>query len=195
MPVIAFLRLVHFRIALAVLVLRRWRRSDQRCIDDRMFVHRQVFFGQMPIDRLEDLALEAIGFETVAELQQGCGIRRRLAHKSNADKSTDRLAIIDRFFAAFIRQAKALLSHVHKQHARHTNRWAARSVDLRVKQFDKLMQLPPRGQVVDLRQEAVATRQLFLGGVLEVGKLFCMIDGGLWGGRYCLRSSQRRGRD
>jgi hypothetical protein len=34
------------------------------------------------------------------------------------------------------------------------------------------VQLPPRSHVVDLHQEAVATRQLLLGGVLKVGKTF-----------------------
>ena len=39
MPVVAFLRLMHFQITFAVLALgRRWR-GDQRGVDDRVFAH------------------------------------------------------------------------------------------------------------------------------------------------------------
>lgn len=132
----------------------------------------------MPVDRLENLAREAIGFKQVAELQQGRRIRGRFTAKIDADKSTDGLAVVDRIFDAFVRQAKALLGHLHAQHARHPNRWATSSFDFRIKRRDKLVQLAPWGHVVDLRQEAVAARQLFLAAYSRSEKLFCMIDGG-----------------
>ena len=78
-PVVAFLRLVHFRITLAILVLgRRWR-GDQRGVDDGAFAHHQAFLGQVPVDRVEDLARQPVGLKQVAELRQGRRVRRRFA--------------------------------------------------------------------------------------------------------------------
>ena len=67
MPVVALLRLVHFRVALLVLVLRRWGGSDQRCVDDGAFAHHQTLLGQMPVDGLENLAREAIRLQQMAK--------------------------------------------------------------------------------------------------------------------------------
>lgn len=47
------LLLVHFRIALLVLVLRRGRGRDPRGIDDGSFAHYQALCCEMPINRLE----------------------------------------------------------------------------------------------------------------------------------------------
>ena len=52
--------------------------------------------SRCPVDRLEDLARDPIGFEQVAELQKRCGIRWRLRPQINVDKSPDGLAIVDR---------------------------------------------------------------------------------------------------
>src|SRR5690606_25575493 len=70
----------------------------------------------------------------------------------------------------FVRQAEALLGHVHAQHARQTNRRTTSALDLRIKRFDFLMQLAPRRGLVDLCKKAVAPRQLLLVGVLEIGE-------------------------
>ena len=86
-PVIAFLRLVHFGIALAVLVLRRRRRGDQRGIDDGAFAHHQALVSEVSVDGVEDLAREPSGFKQVAELKQGRRVRRRLAAQINTTKA------------------------------------------------------------------------------------------------------------
>ena len=169
-PVIAFFRLVHFRIALAIPVLRRRRRGDQRGVDDGSFAHHQAFLGQVPVDGIEDLARKPVGFQEVPELQQRRRVRRRLAAQVNSDEGADGLAVIDRIFNAFVRQAKALLGHVHAQHARQSDRRAASAFDLRIERLNNLVQFAPRRHAVDLGQEAVAPRQLLLGGVFEVGK-------------------------
>ena len=105
-PVIAFLRLVHLGIALAVLVLRRRRRGDQRGVDDGAFAHHQALLGEVSVDRVENLARESFGFKQVAELQQGRRVRRRLPAQINADKGANGLAVIDRVFDAFIDKPK-----------------------------------------------------------------------------------------
>lgn len=70
----------------------------------------------------------------------------------------------------FVRGTKALLGHVHAQHARQPDRRVTNALDLRLERLDLFMQLAPRRHTVDLGQEAVAPRQLFLGGVFKVGE-------------------------
>lgn len=61
--VVSLLGLVHFRVALHVFVLGRWKNCYQRGIDDRPFPHHQPLRRQMPDDRLEDLACQFLGLE------------------------------------------------------------------------------------------------------------------------------------
>ena len=97
-------------------------------------------------------------------------VERGLPVEVDTDETTNRLAVIDRTLNAFVRQAKALLGHVHAQHACQANRRTASTLDLRIKRFNLLMQLAPRRGIVDLRKKAVAPRQLLLVGILEVGE-------------------------
>lgn len=75
----------------------------------------------MPVDRVEYLARQPVGLKQVAELQQGRRVRRRFATQVDADASTNGLAVVDRVFDTFIRQANALLGHVHAQRARQSD--------------------------------------------------------------------------
>ena len=161
---------MHFRTALAVPVLRRWRRGDQGSVDDSTFTHHQTLLGQVPVDGVENLARDAFCLEQMTKLQQRRRVRRRLAIEVDTDKTTDCLAIVNRIFDAFIGQAKTLLGHVHAQHAGKADRRAARTASLGTVRLDQLVQLALRRHAVDLGEEAVAPRQLLLGGVFEVGK-------------------------
>jgi len=67
----------------------------------------------MTVDGVEDHSGKAIGFEQMPEFQQRRGIGRRRAIEASADKSADRLAVLDRIFDALVRQAETLLGHVH----------------------------------------------------------------------------------
>ena len=49
-------------------------------------------------------------------------------------------------------------------------RSSLRPAYFRIERLDQLMQLAPRCHAVDLREKTVAPRQLFLGGVFEVGE-------------------------
>ena len=106
----------------------------------------------------------------MAELQQGGCVRSRLAAQIDANNGASGLAVVDRVFDAFVRQAELLLGHINAQHARQSDQWPAGAFDLRIERLDQFVQLAPRRHAVDLGQEAVAPRQLFLGGVLKVGK-------------------------
>ena len=73
----------------------------------------QAFLGQVPVDLVEELARQPVGLQQVAELQQRCRVRRRLAAQVDTDESTNGLAVVDRVFDTLIRQPKALLGHIY----------------------------------------------------------------------------------
>lgn len=106
-PVITFLRLMHFRIACLVTVLRRWWRSNQRGVNDCAFAHQQAFGGKMGIDRVEYLACQVVGFQQSAKFQQRRRIRRRFTVQIDSDKTADGLAVVDRIFNTFTKHCCA----------------------------------------------------------------------------------------
>lgn len=53
-PLLTLLALVHFRIALARLVLCRWLSGDQGGINNGAFAEQQASLGQVMIDGVED---------------------------------------------------------------------------------------------------------------------------------------------
>ena len=67
----------------------------------------------MVVDYLEDRLGQLVFLQQTAELQQGGGIRCRFAAEVNADEGADRLAVVERIFRPLVRQAKALLGHIH----------------------------------------------------------------------------------
>jgi hypothetical protein len=127
------------------------------------------------VDGLENLARETVRLQQMSEFQQRRRLRCRLAIEVDADEATDRLAVVNRIFNAFVGQTKTLLSNVHAQHARQAN-WRATGADhFGVKRFDHLMQLAPLRDLVDLGKKAIAPGQFLLRGIFEVEKIFCMI--------------------
>jgi hypothetical protein len=167
-PILAFLRLVHFRIALLVAVLGRWRRRDQGRVDDGPLAHHQAFAGQMPVDLIENPACQAVLLEQAAELEQRRRVRRRLVRQVDADKSANGLAIVDRVLDAFVRQAKALLRDVHAQHSLQTDWRPPASVALRVVRQQGGNQCRPWRHSLDLSQKPITSGQLLFVGELGV---------------------------
>jgi hypothetical protein len=126
------------------------------------------------------------------EFQERRRVRRRLAMKVYADERTNRLTVVDRILNAFVRQVEALLSDIHAQKARQSDRRVASAFHLRIMWLDQFMQFRPRCHTVDLREEAVAPGQPLFGGVFEVGK--ALLQDQLDGGRrcrHCLSSCRR----
>jgi hypothetical protein len=101
-PVIALLRLVHLRIKLAILVLLRWWRGDQRGVNNRPLAHHQTLFGDVLVDRIQDPARSIFCFENVMKLEQRRRVRRRIAAQIDANESANSLAVVDRIFDAFV---------------------------------------------------------------------------------------------
>ena len=65
---IALLRLVHFRVALAVLVLRRAQCMDDCGIDNGALAQRQALVLELAIDNLENPDSQLVLLQQVAEL-------------------------------------------------------------------------------------------------------------------------------
>ena len=70
-PLIAFLGLVHFRVALAVLVLGRTRRMNQRGIDDGALAQRQAAITQIAIDHAQNPRRQLVFFQQATEVEDG----------------------------------------------------------------------------------------------------------------------------
>lgn len=186
-PVIVLLRLMHLRITLAILVVRRWWRGNQRSVNNSPLAHHRTLFGEVSIDRIGDLARQIFCFEQVTKLEQRRRVWRRLAAQIDADESANGLAVVDCISNAFVRQTEALLGHIHTQHSCQPNRWTASAFNLWIERLDQLVQLAPRCHVICLSWKTVAPRELFLGGVFEVGKAL-LYD--LWRARNVASLSQ-----
>lgn len=169
-PVVAFLRLMHVRIAFLVAVLCRRRCRNQGGVHDRPLAHDQTFAGQVHVDFIEDPTRQIVLLQQPTELQQRRRIWRRFVCQIDADETTNGLAVVDRIFDSLVRQTEALLGDVHAQHALQAHRRAASPIALRVVRQQRGDQRRPRGRGLDLGQEALASRQLFLAGELRVGK-------------------------
>lgn len=167
-PLVALLRLMHLRIALAVSVLRRRRCGDDAGVDHGSFAQQQALGGQVLVDRLEDALGPLVLLEQSAELQQRRRIGRVLAAQVDADESADRLAVVHRVFDAFIGETEALLRDVHAKHPLQTDRRAATAFALRIERLDRRRQRRPRHNRFDLGKKAVAPRLALLGSVLEL---------------------------
>lgn len=149
-PVIVLLRLVHLRITLAILVLRRRWRGDQHGVSNGLLAHHQTLLGEVSVDRIEDLARQIFCFEQVTKLEQRRRVWRRLAARIDADGSANGLAVVDSLFNAFVRKTEALLGHIHPQHSRQPDWWTANAFDLRIERLDQFVQLAPRCHAIDL---------------------------------------------
>ena len=198
MPIVTLLRLVHFRVTRAVLVLgRRWCR-DQRGVNDGALAHGQAFAGKVRFDLIEHAAGQVVLFEQAAKLEQRRCVGRRLVGKVDADEIAYRTDVVNRVFDAFIGQSQALLGDIHAQHTLKAYRWSTAPVGLRIMRQQGCDQHRPRRRRIDLGQEALAARQLLLAGKLDVCKARLLHHFGVGDGmRNCASSAphlERSGR-
>ena len=116
-PLVAFLRLMHFGVPFSTAVLGGGRGGDQGGVHNGALTQKQAAFGQMRIEGAEDDVGQLMGLQQTAELEDSGGIRCGLACQVDADKAADGLAVVKGIFDAFIRKPEAVLGDVHPQHA------------------------------------------------------------------------------
>jgi len=76
-PLVAFLRLVHLRIAFLAFVLCGRRCGNDRCINDGSLTVEQAFAFKMGIDSVQDLPTQLVPFQQVAEVEDRGLVRYR----------------------------------------------------------------------------------------------------------------------
>ena len=74
-PVAAFLRRMHFRIALFVGVFRRTRRFNKRAVSYRAFTEEKTSVGELLLGQFKDLLIQAVFLKKMAETQDRSLIR------------------------------------------------------------------------------------------------------------------------
>lgn len=181
-PLVAFLGLMHLRVAYARLVLGRGRRRNDRGIDHRALLEHEPLLGQLGVDRLEDGLGELVFLQQMPEGEQRGGIRRRVLQQVHADEVANGLAVVDGFLHRLVTQAKAVLRDIHAQHALQADRGAP-PLALGVVRLDERDELGPGRDRFDLGQKAVAAGLFALGGVLKFGEAQLALHGVEYEGR------------
>jgi len=114
-PLVAFLDLVHLRITLPALILRRGKRSDQGGVDHGAFPQYQTRLGQVGIEDLQELLGQPVFFQQMPKAQDAHPIRQP-AYTTQTRKLTAHRDIEQRFFHGQIRHVEPSLEEVNTQH-------------------------------------------------------------------------------
>jgi len=166
-PLVALLRLVHLRVALAVPVLGRARCRNDRRIDDRAGLQALALTRQVRVHALQDLRRELVRLQQPAEVEDR-GLVRDVVQPAQAGKAAHHRHLVQRLFHARVAQRVPLLQEVDAQHRRQGIRLPAALAHLRVVRCDQRQQCVPRHHLLHLRQEDLAPRLLALARVFRV---------------------------
>lgn len=101
--------MVHLGVTLALSVLRRAVRRDDRRVHHRALPHQQASLGHVRIDFGADRRAELVCLEQTAKLQQRRCIRHVLPGPIDADKLAHGLAVVQRVLECFVGQRVPLL--------------------------------------------------------------------------------------
>src|SRR5579863_602507 len=153
--------LMHLWIALAVLVLCRARRADDRRIDDRAVADLDPVAGQIPVHGRQQLLAELVPLEQVPEFAHRGLIRRSFLAQVDAGETTHRRRVVQRFLHSRIGEVEPQLQEVHPQHPLKRNRRPATGfAHLRVVWLHYRSELCPRHDLIHLRQKLRAPCRL-----------------------------------
>ena len=160
-PLLSLRRLMHLGVSLAVLVLRRARRSDDCRIDDRAVGDLHPVPAQILIHRGQQLLAQLVLLQQMPELAHRRLIGRRFYTQVNPDKSAHRGRVIQRLLDGRVRQVEPQLQKIDPQHPLQWNRRPATGLtDLRVKRFDNTQQLGPRKDLLHVCQKLRSSGRL-----------------------------------
>jgi len=165
-PLVAFFRLVHLRIALARCVLRRARRRDDRRVHDAAALQHQSLAGEVGVDAAKDLRGDVVFFQQVPEVQDRRLIGRGLRHRQ-ARKPAHGHVFDQRLFHRRIAQREPVLHQVHPQHLLQRVRVPAVARD-RVEGFDQIQQRLPGNDPFHLGEEHLPAGLFLLARVFRV---------------------------
>lgn len=164
-PLVAFLGLAHFRVALLVLVLGGARRGDQGGIDDGAAADAKAVFLQVLLHQFEQARAQVARFQQMAELADGGFVRHRLAAEIDAGETAYGARVVQGFLDRRIGQVEPVLQEMNPQHALDADRPAARAFGVGIERFDGRRQFRPRNDLVHVFQKLLAAG--FLAVLLE----------------------------
>ncbi|CRH89330.1 Uncharacterised protein [Chlamydia trachomatis] len=183
---VSLLGLVHFRVALAVLVLGRTGRIDQRCIDDGALAQRQAAVAQIAIDDSEDAGRQLVFLQQAAEVENGGFVGDAL--QVQPGKLAQDRGFVQRFLHRWIAVAEPVLQQMHTQH-RHQRVGRTATFTFRIMWLDQSNQALPRHHPIHLDQEQLLAGLLALASVLGVGEGHLLHRETRWvGSRYFAKS-------
>ena len=169
-PVLALLSLVGLRVALALRVLGRRGRLDERGVDYRAAPHHDAG----PLEQLAQLVEHGLAqpvlLEDVPEPAQRRGVRHLLAHEVDLHEPLHGAGVEDGVLAAFVGQAEPALQQVHAQHRLELAGRPSRPLARVVERRDQRAPSRERHERVHLREELVALGGPPLAGHLEVAE-------------------------
>ena len=168
MPLVAFLRLVHLGIALAVRILRRTRRFDDRCIHDAAALEQQALACKIGIHPAQDLRRQFVFLQQVPEVEDRRLVRDR-PRKRQMRKRAYRGIFVEGLFHRRVGQTEPVLHQVDAQHRLQRIRMTAAPGN-RIQRLNQIQQRLPGNHLLHLGQEYLPTRLLALARVLRVSE-------------------------
>ena len=120
-PFIAFLGLMHLRIAFSFFVFGGRRRGDDGGIHDRPGLHAHAFVCKVGIDDLKNRVGQVVVLKEVTEVEDGGFIWRSALAEVDPDKTPNRHRVIEFFFKRGIGKVIPLLNEVSAQHETQIN--------------------------------------------------------------------------
>ena len=166
-PLVAFLGLVHFRVAFLLCILGGGWCGDQGGVHQRALAQQQPLRAQVGVDGLEEAFTQIVGFEQPSKVQQRGGVGHAARRQINAGKSLEGLTVVERVFEGFVRQAIPLLEEIDAEHSFQSD-GRTTAFALGIMGFDDGEQLLPWDDFLHAGEELLAACGLLFGGKLGV---------------------------
>lgn len=161
-PLVTLFRLLHFRIALFLLVLGGTRCADDAGIDDGAAGYLHPVVLEVLVHQVEQLVAQIVLLHQMAELANRGLIRCRFAPQVDAYKVTQRLGIVQSFFGSRIGEVEPVLQEVDSQHPLDTDGSATGALRLGIVRLNSVTEFFPGNDGFHFLKE------LFLAGFLAV---------------------------
>src|SRR5882724_5272021 len=160
-PVFTLLGLAHLRIACALPVLGRGRRSNDGRIHNGAALEQQPLLLEQGSDLGKDLLGQSMLLQQMPETQDRRLVGYIVSVQLDAGETAHRLDVVQRVLGLRVRQVEPVLHEVDAQHLLH--RLRLRSVTrLRVMRLNQRQKLVPWNHRVHLGQKTLAARDLAL---------------------------------
>ena len=157
-PLFAFARRVHVRIATMILVLDRTRHIHDSRIDSRVSLDFAPLLNQIALDPLKNLLCHYVFLQQMVKPADRGFVHHPLRAQVNSGKLAHHLHVVQRFFYRQVPKIIPMLQKIESQHLLHTNRPPHRSRGLRIIGLNQLYQRRPCNDLVHVIQNLCHVR-------------------------------------